>query len=275
MIALSRDGKDADHKTGGPRYSLLALRIPKAACAPARSEIVFIPMVRSFISVPALLDRLEAFHGQQEAWWPVDPYEFIVWWNSGYPQSDTACAKGWEKLTAEIGIEVERLLVAPNAKLAGALKPGGMFPELRALRLKEIARRVQDELGGDLRAALAGPLANARKILKRFPGIAEPGADRILLFAGIAPVAAVPSNCVHVLVRILRGKERDNYGANYREAQEAIALQVPETLEARTRAYLLLKRHGQEICKRTKPKCDRCPLKSNCAFVSGKRVAQG
>jgi hypothetical protein len=76
-----------------------------------------------------------------------------------------------------------------------------------------------------------------------------------LLFAGIAPLAAVPSNCTHVLVRILYGLEREAYAVNYRDAQQALAAEVPETFEAHTRVYLLLKRHGQEICKRTKPKC--------------------
>ncbi|MGH9565806.1 MAG: hypothetical protein ACRD4F_00925 [Candidatus Angelobacter sp.] len=37
------------------------------------------------------------------------------------------------------------------------------------------------------------------------------GADLVLLFDGIAPVAAVPSNCPHVLVRIQQGHERENY----------------------------------------------------------------
>jgi len=38
--------------------------------------------------------------------------------------------------------------------------------------------------------------------LKTFPGIGNPGADRILLFARIEPLAAVPSACPHVLVRV-------------------------------------------------------------------------
>ncbi len=225
----------------------------------------------SHLTISELLDRLEEFHGQQQPCWPVDPYEFIVWWHCGYPASDAACTKGWEKLQNEVGIEPHRLLKATPLKLASALRPGGMVPELRALRLKEIAMRVQDQLGGDLRAALTGPIADARKTLKKFPSIADPGADRILLFAGIAPIAAVPSNCPHVLVRILRGPEHENYGANYREAQQAIAADVSETFDARTRAYLLLKRHGQEICKRTKPKCQECPVNSNCAFFAGQR----
>lgn len=194
-----------------------------------------------------------------------------MWWHCGYPASDAACSKGWDSLNRKIGTSPAQLLKARPAALASALAPGGMVPELRAMRLIDIALRVQNEFSGDLRAALFGPLAKVRKILKSFPNIADPGADRILLFAGIAPVAAVPSNCPHVLVRIQRGQERENYGVNYSDAQQAIAADLPETCGARTRAYLLLKRHGQELCKRTKPKCDACPVNTACAFFAGKR----
>ena len=222
-------------------------------------------------SVPELLNSLEKFYGRQQAYWPTDAYEFIVWWHCGYPQSDAACAKGWQKLSADVGIEPEKILAATPAKLAGALKLGGMVPELRALRLKESAMRVRDQYDGDLSAALRGSLADSRKKLKSFHGIADPGADRILLFAGIAPIAAIPSNCPYVLIRILHGQERENHGVTYREAQHAIAASVPEKLETRARAYLLLKRHGQETCKRAKPKCEKCPVSESCAYFAGHR----
>jgi len=222
------------------------------------------------LSVPDILNQLESFYGPQQPGWPTDPYLFVVWWLCGYPASDKACAKGWESLNHEIGVDPGQLLSVAPADLARALKPGGMVPELRAMRLKEIAARVKDEFAGDLGSALTGPLADARGKLKKFPNIADPGADRILLFAGIAPLAAVPSNCPHVLVRILYGKERENYGVTYREAQEAIAAEVTDTFDARTRAYLLLKRHGQETCK-TKPKCEKCPVSRMCAYFSGKK----
>ncbi|HEY4954077.1 MAG TPA: hypothetical protein VII02_04250 [Gemmatimonadaceae bacterium] len=139
------------------------------------------------------------------------------------------------------------------------------------MRLKDIAARVEDEFGGDLRAALGGPIAQARKALKKFPSIADPGADRILLFAGISPVAPVPSNCLHVVIRVQHGKERQSYGVTYREAQQAIEAEVPEKFDARAQAYLLLKRHGQDLCKRTNPKCWQCPVSSSCAFFAGNR----
>jgi endonuclease III len=229
------------------------------------------------VALPKLLDRLEKFYGKQSVTWPTDPYLFLVWWHCGYPASDAACARGWaalEKaaLEKDIGVSPEALLSASPATLARALKAGGMVPELRAQRLKEIAARVTQEFSGDLEGALraAGPDA-ARKHLKKFPNIADPGADRILLFAKLAPLAAVPSNSPQVLVRIQRGLEHENYGRTYREAQEGIMAEVAATAAARQRAYLLLKKHGQEICKRTNPKCESCPVNDACAYFAGKR----
>ena len=221
-------------------------------------------------SLAAVLDRLDAFHGKQEPCWPVEPYEFLIWWHCGYPASDSTCTKGWNALRREVGIEPRKLLASSQAKLARALKTGGMVPELRAMRLQQIAQRVMNEFDGDLRGGLAGPAAEVRRMLKKFPGIADPGADRILLFGHLQPVAAVPSNCPQVLVRIQLGLERENYGVNYREAQKVIEQEVPEQFHVRQRAYLLLKQHGQTICKRSKPKCEECPVSAHCAYFAGK-----
>lgn len=224
-------------------------------------------VAQSRTSIVDVLDRLEKFYGPQGPSFPIEPYEFLVWWYCGYPASDAACSKGWARLTREVGIEPEQLLMAKPAKLTEVLKAGGLIPEIRAERLKELAMRAKDEFGGDLRAGLVGSLAMARKTLTTFHSIADPGADRILLFGRISAIAAVPSNCVHVLDRILHPCESKNYTTAYREAQRALATDLPEKFDARTRAYLLLKKHGQETCKRTKPKCDACPVRGNCAFV--------
>jgi endonuclease-3 len=156
-------------------------------------------------------------------------------------------------------------LSANPSKLALALKPGGLVP----IRLREIAERIQKEFGGG--AVLNGlSIVQGRAALKSFPRIADPGVDRILLFAGISPVAAVPSNCAQVLVRIQFGQENENYGRTYRQAQRTIEAQVPATFDARRRAYLLLKCHGQQLCKRTKPKCSAWPLSTSCSHFAGK-----
>jgi endonuclease-3 len=219
--------------------------------------------------VNQLLDILASAHGEQTARWPTDPYLFLVWLHCGYPASEAKCAKGWESLSSQVGVDAEQIVKASTKRLASALKPGGMVPELRAMRLKEIAERVLKQYQGDLGEGLNElSVGQARAALKQFPNIADPGADRILLFAGISPEAAVPSNCPHVLLRIQVGQERENYRRTYSEAQQLIEAGLPPTFDSRTRSYLLLKRHREQFCKSSNPKCDICPVATNCAFAS-------
>lgn len=103
---------------------------------------------------------------------------------------------------------------------------------------------------------------------KEFPVIGEPGADKIVLFAGLVPVAAVPSAQTGAPQRIFFGAEDKNYGKGYRASQEAMHAELPQHFAARKRAYLLLKKHGQEICKRTKPRCEKCAR----IFVKGAEI---
>lgn len=225
--------------------------------------------------------RLAELYGPLKAAGPSDPYEMIVYLNCGYPATDAKCAKGFDALKREVGVSPKEILAAPKAKLAKVTRPGGMVPELRAERLKEIARRVKDEFGGDLKAVLkkwmqvekkepGKGIRGAKKALQDFPVIGEPSAEKILLFAKLAPVAAVPSAHLHVPIRIFFGEEGKNYAADYRKAREILSAALPETFEARQRIYLLLKKHGQEICKRSTPKCEICPLTAQCAYIQMK-----
>ena len=234
-------------------------------------------MKKTGLGIARILDELEKHYGMQSAVGPSDPYEMILFVNCGYPATDASCTKGYEPLKAGVGTKPDQILKAPSARLAKLTQPGGMFPELRAERLKLIARIANENFGGDLKWALEKlmkdektpaekRLQRAKRALKEFPVIGEPGADKILLFSGMAPIAAVPSACTGVPQRIFFGHEDKNYGKGYRAAQEAIAAEVPEKFEARQRAYLLLKKHGQEICKRTKPKCEICPIRRKCAY---------
>jgi endonuclease III len=217
----------------------------------------------------AILATLERAFGRPRPGGPEDPYLFLIWWQCGYPPSEERCTRGWQALQAAVGSSPRALRAARPAQLARALKAGGMVPELRATRIRAITRTVEEELGGDLRAALEQrSVTEARKLLKRFPGIGAPGADRILLFAGITPVAAVPSSCPQVLVRVLKGTESAKYAATYAQARALIEQQVAATLAARRRAYLLLQRHGRELCKARKPLCAQCPISGACAWYA-------
>ena len=227
-----------------------------------------------------VLDVLEDLYGPQRLAGPKDPYEMIVFLNSGYPAGDAKCAKGFEALERDVGVQPKKVLSVSKAKLAKVMRPSVILPGLCAERLKEIARKVRDEFKGDLTAALKQRLWKskepekglkaAKKVLQEFPVIGAPSAEKILLFSWLAPVAAVPSAFVDVPVRLFRGEPGKNYGADYKAAREILDAGLPQRFEARQRAYLLLKKHGQEICKRSKPKCEVCPLREQCAYLQAK-----
>lgn len=64
--------------------------------------------------------------------------------------------------------------------LVGALRAGGLVPEVRAQKIRQIATMIKEEFAGNLSQAFTKlPWAQARKILVTFPGIGPPGADRI------------------------------------------------------------------------------------------------
>src|SRR5580693_1978292 len=228
-------------------------------------------MAQTKTNVNSVLDQLLQLYGPQKIVGPCDPYEMIVFVNCGYPATDVSCSKGFEALKREVGLRPENLIDAPKAKLAKLMRLGGIVPELRAEKLKEIAKMVKDQFGKDLLAALKKCMLEEKKqpgkgvraakdVLQKFPVIGEPGAEKILLFSKLAPVAAVPSACVAVPMRLWFGDAGKNYAADYRAAREVLNAGLPETVEARQRAYLLLKKHGQEICKRSTPKCEICPV---------------
>ena len=221
--------------------------------------------------IARILDRLEKHYGKLRPVAPTDAYEMVIYANCGYPANDVTCTKGYEALKKKVGIAPERILAASDKQLTEILRVGGIVPEVRAQRLKESAARVKGKYAGDLSAAIKRPLPEARKFLKQFPTIGEPGAEKILLFTRTAAVAAVPSNCVHVPLRLGIGTAHKTYAKDYKSAQAALAAEVPEDYRARRRAYLLLQRHGQELCKRARPKCDECPVTADCLYFQATR----
>ncbi|HLW98142.1 MAG TPA: hypothetical protein VKR82_05810 [Candidatus Acidoferrales bacterium] len=218
-----------------------------------------------------ILDFLEAYYGKPKPPAPTEPYEMVLHRNGGYPQSDANCDKGFAALKKSIGLSPAKIFNAPDAKLRAAARAGGLAPEKRGQRWKEIAARYLSEFEGDKRAVEKMPPAEAKKTLMKFPTIGESFAEKVLLYADIAPVAAVPATSIHVLTRLGFGQEYKNWAATYKSAQEALQEEVAEERRPRLRAYLLIKQHGQTLCKATRPKCDQCPISAHCKYYRDSR----
>ena len=122
------------------------------------------------------------------------------------------------------------------------------------------------EFEGDFDRVLEQPLAKAKKSLKKFPGIGDPGAEKILLFSRTHPILALDSNGLRVLLRLGYGEERKSYASTYRSVQEAVEGESKKDFDWLIAAHQLLRRHGQELCKMNAPICPPCPLKKYCVY---------
>jgi len=210
------------------------------------------------------LERLEKLYGPQELPPPRGALEWILWENAAYLVSEERRAACFRALKKRAGKSGNGILRARREELLELARSGGMHPEQRVEKWLELATTAQEEFDGDLEAVLARPLAKARTALKKFPGVGEPGAEKILLFTGTHPLFALESNGLRVLVRLGYAREEKSYASTYRALRSALA-----PLEARgaawlQRAHLLLQRHGRELCKHTAPRCDDCPLREAC-----------
>jgi endonuclease-3 len=212
----------------------------------------------------AILDVLEKAYGPPPA--PrADPLELILLENIGYLVSDEKREAAFDALRRRVGLTPERILAARSDVLYEVASMGGMLPEQRVGKLIDIAETARKL--GDLRALVRGEAGTARKALRRFPGIGHPGVEKILLFAGAQNVLALESNGLRVLLRLGYGQEKKSYAATYKSVQAAALPELRDDGPWLVRAHLLLRRHGQELCTRSRPRCDLCGVRGRCAFA--------
>ncbi len=132
------------------------------------------------ITFSKLVDKLQQHYGPPAPLPSTDPLELIIWENIAYLASDERRAAAFATLKSSIGTRPEQILAAKHSALA-AIGKAGILPDISAEKLLTIAKIAFEEFDSDLRAALRKPLPQAKKALKRFPSIGDPGAEKILL----------------------------------------------------------------------------------------------
>jgi len=199
----------------------------------------------------------------------TDPLAILVWENVGYLIDDEKRAALFGEFKRKIGLQAHQIANAPMPIVTSIAKRGGMHPQKRVERLIEIGRLAIAECEGDIVYKLKTlPLAKARGVLKKFPSVGDPGADRIMLFCGIAALPSVESNGLRTLVRLGFCEERKTYGQTYRGAVAALAEAAQGEARWLKNAYGILRAHGKSLCKRSAPICEPCPLDRVCAHRS-------
>ena len=213
-----------------------------------------------------IVAKLKTYYGAPHPPKTSDPFEMILLENVAYLVGDEQREEAFDALRERVGLSPVDIVTAHDEKLLEIARLGGMLPAGRVEKLRRIANIALQEFDGDLKSVLNEPLAKAKRALKKFPGIADPGAEKILLFTRTHPVLALESNGLRVLLRLGYGEERKNYSATYRGAQEAVKPELKEDFDWLIEAHQLLRRHGQELCRRSQPLCPSCPVKLDCRY---------
>jgi endonuclease III len=193
-----------------------------------------------------------------------DPWHLILWENVAYLADDDARAAAFAALREATGLDPDSIGSCPEPVLRSAA--AGRMPGNQVRKLRECAALFRTV--GNPQQLVKLPLREARKALQEFPGIGEPGADKLMSFAGRQDVLALDSNGLRVLLRLGYGSEAKNYARSYRSAQEEAMAELPgrgrDHQQALVQAHLSLRAHGQLLCRRTAPQCGDCPLQSDC-----------
>lgn len=201
--------------------------------------------------------RLFDFFGPQD-WWPGEtPFEIMV---GAVLTQNTA----WTNVEKAIGnlkdydlLSFTALVSLPPPVLAEHIRPCGYY-NLKAGRLQNLLHLIRDEFNGEVESFLAQDLTVLRQALLAVKGIGRETADSICLYAAAKPIFVVDAYTHRILSRhdLILADEAD-----YDEIQELFMDKLPEDPAMFNEYHALLVRLGKEYCKKSKPKCDACPLK--------------
>jgi endonuclease-3 len=222
-------------------------------------------------SLQKIISQLAAHYGEPKPPITTNAFELILLENVAYLVSDERREQAFQTLRKHAGTKPPEILAASHEDVLQATKLGGMHPEQRVSRLKEIALIAMNEFGGDLKTVLKLPLPKAKQALRKFPGIGEPSAEKILLFTRAYPVLGLDSNGLRVLVRLGFGEEKKNYTATYRAVQEAIRDELKDDYDWLISTHILLRQHGKELCKTNAPLCEKCPVRKSCGYFKAQQ----
>lgn len=211
-----------------------------------------------------IIERLKKHYGAPPIPPAQGPFELVLWENLVYLLPDERRLEVFQALREQIGLNAAALAAAPDPMLLPIAIRGGMRPAMRVFRWRQIAQITLNQFGGNLDSILQLPYEDAKRALKQFPNIADPAAERILLFCGMAAGLPIDSHGLRVLNRLGWGRVQKSQSATYRSVQEELRPEIPLHLDQVKEAHLLLRMHGRTLCKERMPLCPQCSVAGDC-----------
>jgi endonuclease-3 len=209
----------------------------------------------------ALVGALQTFYGALPKP-PRDPFRLFVWEvlsAHSTPRKRDAALTALKRIPA---LTPDSMWRAPQKKLEESVKLAGPYSEnrLQALRTGvDVFRRTPK-----LPAIIRGALLTARRALKPLPQLGESGAHRMLLFAADHAVMPADARVTRVGRRLGYGEAHTEFRKQSRSVQDALARELPSSVESYRRAFLYLSHHGAATCTEADPHCMVCPLLEGC-----------
>jgi endonuclease-3 len=210
-------------------------------------------------SISERIDRILEYFPERRWYRPLTPFERLVSTILSQNTSREATIKGFENLRRRFRVVPEVLAEAKVEEIRECIKPSGLY-NTKAPRIKEIARIIVEEYGGDLNTLSRLPLKRARERLLKIPGVGFKTADVFLSLVCGRGSFAVDTH----ISRVAKRWKMVRCNAPYEEIRLAFEATTPQG--KRQRAHLALIEFGREICKARGPRCDICPVYRECEW---------
>lgn len=190
-------------------------------------------------------------------WWPGEtPLEIIIGAILTQNTSWRNVEQALVRLKEQGALSVESLTQMGEDRLAEMVRPAGYY-RIKARRLKNFFRFLQEEYHGRIEALVEPPLETLRDQLLGIHGVGPETADSILLYALGRPTFVVDAYTHRIFSRHRLVPEESDYEGLRSFFMEAL----PEEVSLYNEFHALIVRTGKAYCKKKAPLCGGCPLR--------------
>lgn len=150
----------------------------------------------------------------------------------------------------ELAKTPQEMMNISEGDLANAIYPVGFYKN-KAKQIIELSKTIVEKLNGKVPDTIEN--------LTKFNGVGRKTANLVL-----AKGFGIPAICVDVHVHRIFNRIGYVITKTPDETEFALREKLPQKywLDINT----LMVTHGQNVCKPTKPKCDKCPIREYCEF---------
>ena len=219
------------------------------------------------IQASHIMDILGAEYGPV-VWEPrYNPAEELVYTILSQHTSDINSERAFLSLMRAFGGDLDAIADAAAGDIEDAIKSGGLAKQ-KSVRIKRVLEIVRERVGSfDLTFLAEMPLDEAKAWLKSLPGVGPKTAAIILCFSLGMPAMPVDTHIYRVSKRL--GLIGPKVSAD--AAHDILEPMTPPEDVFAFHVYLI--RHGRQVCKAQRPRCDGCALSFGCPSAGKVGVA--